>query len=61
VHSDLQPWDIAAGLLLVREAGGAVHDRDGAEATIFSREAVCAGSPVLAEFERRTAGLRWDA
>ncbi len=27
VHSDLQPWDVAAGLILVREAGGVVRDR----------------------------------
>ena len=27
----LQPWDIAAGLLLVREAGGVVTDLDGRE------------------------------
>lgn len=29
----LAPWDIAAGILLVREAGGRVTDLDGAEAT----------------------------
>ena len=28
-HSGLQRWDIAAGVLLVREAGGAVSDTDG--------------------------------
>jgi fructose-1,6-bisphosphatase/inositol monophosphatase family enzyme len=60
VHSDLQPWDIAAGLALVREAGGVVHDRTGAEATIYSREAVAANSSVLADFERRAAGLAWE-
>jgi len=26
---ELQPWDIAAGILLVREAGGYVTDLDG--------------------------------
>jgi len=28
---DLQPWDIAAGIVLVREAGGYVTDADGGE------------------------------
>ena len=58
-HSDLQPWDIAAGLLLVREAGGLVRDRDGKEATIYSREAVVANRNVYADFERRAGGLPW--
>ena len=44
VHANLQPWDIAAGLLLVREAGGIVTDRDGLPATLTSDSAV-AGSP----------------
>ena len=26
---DIQPWDMAAGLLLVKEAGGIVSDLDG--------------------------------
>jgi len=30
---DLSPWDVAAGILLVREAGGFVSDLDGSEAT----------------------------
>jgi fructose-1,6-bisphosphatase/inositol monophosphatase family enzyme len=60
VHSDLQPWDVAAGLALVREAGGVVHDRTGAEATIYSREAVAANPLVLADFERLAHGLPWE-
>ena len=31
---DLQPWDVAAGILLVREAGGTVTDLQGAPAPI---------------------------
>jgi fructose-1,6-bisphosphatase/inositol monophosphatase family enzyme len=60
VHSDLQPWDIAAGLLLVREAGGIVRDRDGNEATIYSREAVAANLAVWADFEQKSRGLPWQ-
>lgn len=60
LHSDLQPWDIAAGLLLVLESGGAVSDRDGSEATIWSR-AVIAGNPaVQSELARLAAPLPVD-
>lgn len=33
---DLKPWDVAAGILLVREAGGVVSDLGGAEAVLDS-------------------------
>lgn len=60
VHSDLQPWDVAPGLLLVREAGGVVRDRTGAEATLFSREAVAATPGVAEDFAARSAGSQWQ-
>lgn len=59
IHSDLQPWDIAAGLLLVREAGGVVRDREGKEATIYSREAVATNEATWADFEQKARGLPW--
>ncbi len=40
----LAPWDIAAGVLLIREAGGVVTDLDGREAAI-SHGPVVAGNP----------------
>jgi myo-inositol-1(or 4)-monophosphatase len=42
----LSPWDIAAGLLLVREAGGVVTDRFG-EPCQVSRTSVVAGNPQM--------------
>lgn len=57
VHSDLQPWDIAPGLILVREAGGDVLNSTGAPATLFSREAVAASRPVLQDFSRAPPGF----
>ncbi|MGE0598453.1 MAG: inositol monophosphatase [Dehalococcoidia bacterium] len=60
VHSDLQPWDVAAGLILVREAGGVVRDRRGAEATIFSRETVAANREVYEDFTKLSAGMPWE-
>jgi myo-inositol-1(or 4)-monophosphatase len=40
----LSPWDIAAGALLVREAGGLVGDFDGGEGFLESGR-VAAGNP----------------
>ncbi len=42
----LSPWDIAAGILLVREAGGVVTDLDGGE-RFFSSGNIVAGSPAV--------------
>jgi myo-inositol-1(or 4)-monophosphatase len=41
----LNPWDIAAGILLVREAGGFVSDPDGGDA--LASGDVVAGNPAL--------------
>ena len=40
----LSPWDIAAGVLLIREAGGIVTDFDGRENFLDNGQIVC-GSP----------------
>lgn len=60
VHPDLQPWDSAAGILLVREAGGIVTGRDGAPATIFTREVVAAPPAVHADFMKLASHLPWE-
>ena len=43
---NLSPWDIAAGLLLVREAGGFVTDLDGGDA-MLSKGHVVAGNEAM--------------
>jgi myo-inositol-1(or 4)-monophosphatase len=43
---DLSPWDMAAGLILVREAGGYVSDLDSGEA-IFAKGQVVAGNETM--------------
>ncbi len=45
----LQPWDIAAGMLLVREAGGRVSDFSGNEKNITGEEFIAANSTVFSE------------
>ncbi len=42
----LMPWDIAAGILLVREAGGAVTDMDGGDAMLARGEILAANPPL---------------
>jgi myo-inositol-1(or 4)-monophosphatase len=43
---DLSAWDVAAGTLLVSEAGGMVTDADGGE-DILAKGSVCAANPAL--------------
>jgi fructose-1,6-bisphosphatase/inositol monophosphatase family enzyme len=59
VHSALEPWDLAAGLLLIREAGGVVFDRDGKPATVFSEGVVGASQHVYQDFQRLAGHLPW--
>ena len=44
----LQPWDCAAGALLIREAGGLVSDMDGGQDFLESGN-VAAGNPRIFE------------
>ena len=43
---DLKPWDTAAGLILVREAGGYVSDCDGGDA-VFAKGHIVAGNEAI--------------
>lgn len=42
----LHPWDMAPGMLLVREAGGFVSDADGGDA-IFQTGSICVGNEAM--------------
>ena len=43
---DLSPWDVAAGILMVTEAGGTVTDADGGD-EVLTKGSICAGNPDL--------------
>ncbi|MCL0043903.1 inositol monophosphatase [Dehalococcoidia bacterium] len=58
-HHTLSPWDVATGLLLVREAGGEVMDRCGGLATIMSSGLVASNTVVLKEFLDLTKDQDW--
>ncbi|MCV0394263.1 MAG: inositol monophosphatase [Rhizobiaceae bacterium] len=45
-EDSLAPWDMAAGMLMIREAGGFVSDRDG-KAGIFEAGSIVAGNEAI--------------
>jgi myo-inositol-1(or 4)-monophosphatase len=45
----LSPWDVAAGILLVREAGGTVTNFDGGDDAIFTKEIIATNSKFHSE------------
>lgn len=58
-HHHLGPWDLAPGLLLVREAGGVVTDLQGPPATLHGAAAIAANPALHARFMAATAGTSW--
>jgi myo-inositol-1(or 4)-monophosphatase len=46
----LNPWDVAAGSIIIKQAGGLVSDFDGKENFIFGREIVAANANVFQSF-----------
>ncbi|MDD9330071.1 MAG: inositol monophosphatase, partial [Bartonella sp.] len=45
-ENNLQIWDMAAGLLMVREAGGFVSDKDGGQ-DIFDKKNIVVGNEII--------------
>ena len=58
-HHHVQPWDIAPGLLLVREAGGVVTDLRGNPAVPESGCLVAASPTIHRAFMEATEGTAW--
>ena len=57
LHAGIRCWDIAAGALIVKEAGGAVVDPDGGEFDFMSRRVLAAASDKVA---RETIALDFE-
>lgn len=49
---NLNPWDVSAGILLVREAGGRVSDFSGIENEISGLETIAANGLMFEEFKK---------
>jgi fructose-1,6-bisphosphatase/inositol monophosphatase family enzyme len=54
LHHNLYPWDLAPGILLIREAGGVITDRRGEPIAISSPTVIAGGPDAHADF------LRWQ-
>ena len=59
VHNHLFPWDLAAGILLVREAGGMITDRGGRAVSLHSEAVVAGGRQAHADFLRIQLKRGW--
>ena len=58
-HHSLSPWDSASGLLLAREAGGNVVDRQGQNANLFTPSVIVSSQTLIDRFLEATDGLAW--
>ena len=58
-HHSLSPWDIAAGLVLVREAGGAVVDKQGQPANLRTPSVIASNPQLVERFLQATEGHPW--
>ncbi|AGH47760.1 MULTISPECIES: inositol monophosphatase family protein [Sphingomonas] len=55
-ESDLQPWDVAAGMLMVREAGGFVTDFRGGDRAVERSEFLAASDGLHSKLHKLVAG-----
>lgn len=58
-HRRLFPWDIAAGLLLMKEAGGVVTDHVGRPAALRQESVVASSRHLVELFLNATEGMAW--
>ncbi len=58
-HHSLSPWDVASGLLLAREAGGEVVDRQGRRAGLFTPSVIASSPALIQSFLQATEGHPW--
>ena len=57
-EADLNAWDMAAGVLLVREAGGVVTGLDGARWEVATRTLIASNAPAHAELQATLADAK---
>ena len=55
-EEDLQPWDIAAGILLVREAGGFVTDFRGSDRDLMNGQVLAGNDQIHSRLHKLVAG-----
>jgi myo-inositol-1(or 4)-monophosphatase len=55
-EDDLDPWDTAAGMILIKEAGGFVSDYRGSDRAFQRREYVAGSSAIHSKLQKLIAG-----
>ncbi len=55
-EADLQPWDVAAGMLLIREAGGFVTDFRGGDRAMDRSEFLAGNDAIHSKLHKLVAG-----
>ncbi len=60
-ETGLEPWDVAAGMLLVREAGGFVSDFRGGERAVERQEIIAANDALHSRLHKHIAGALRNA
>jgi len=55
-ESGLQPWDVSAGILLVREAGGFVTDFRGGDQAVARQEIIAGNDAIHSKLHKLVAG-----
>ena len=58
-HHHLSPWDVAAALALVPEAGGVLTDKHESQSALSTGSVIAAGPELHARFLEATAGTAW--
>ena len=58
-HHSLSPWDTVSGLLLAREAGGDVTDRQGNRADLHTPSVIVSSPALIQSFLRASEGHPW--
>ena len=58
-HHSLSPWDMASGILLAREAGGEVVDRQGNIANLYTPSVIVSSPRIIDRFLAATEGTEW--
>ena len=58
-HHSLSPWDTVSGLLLTREAGGEVTDRQGNRAGLHTPSVIASSPKLIQSFLKASEGHPW--
>ena len=58
-HHSLSPWDMAAGMVLIPEAGGVIVDKQGQPANLQTPSVIAANPKLVERFLQATEGHPW--